>query len=60
MTTAIVLFFCFIFVFVGIAMILGDQMRKRRGEPRSHEVWEAQRKERIAAERALIEKHKKQ
>ena len=59
MTTAIVLFFCFIFVLVGIAMILGDQMRKRRGEPRPHEVWEAQRKERIATERALIEKHKK-
>jgi len=60
MTTAIILFFCFILVLVGFAMILQDQMRKRRGEPRPHEVWEAQRKERIAAEKALIEKHKKQ
>jgi len=41
----------------GIALIVKDQNRKRRGEPRPHEVWEAQRKERIEAEKALIQKH---
>lgn len=41
----------------GLGLIIKDQARKRRGEPRSHEVWEAQRKERIEAERALIQKH---
>jgi hypothetical protein len=41
----------------GVAIIVKDQRRKRRGEPRPHQVWEAQRKERIEAERALVEKH---
>jgi len=41
----------------GLSLIIKDQARKRRGEPRPHEVWEAQRKERIEAERALIQKH---
>lgn len=44
----------------GLAIIIKDQARKRRGEPRPHEVWAAQRKERIEAERALIEKHRPQ
>jgi hypothetical protein len=44
-------------ILAGLAMIIKDQRRKRAGEPRPHEVAQAQRQERIEAERLLIEKH---
>lgn len=34
-------------ILAGLAMIIKDQSRKRKGEPRPHEVGQAQRQERI-------------
>ncbi len=41
----------------GIAVIIKDQSRKRRGEPRPHEIAAAQRAQRIEQERALVAKY---
>jgi hypothetical protein len=47
------------FIAAGAGLIIKDQMRKRNGEPRPHEVWEAQRNQRIRAEKELVEKYGK-